>query len=395
MNHNAKHYEDLGLNIVSAKGSWVTDTEGTKYLDCLLGFSSANMGHCHPKVVNALVDTLKSDGGSVLSGHIENVKRAPFIDKLAKFVPQLGATDNTVLLKNSGTEAVTAAIKLMRYYGYKELGIKDGDQKIIVFQDNFHGRSLVATGFGTNKKYKEGFGPFDDGFIVVPYNHLGAARSAMKNIDCCGILVEPCQGANGMNIPDPGFMEGLRSICDDNYALLAVDEILVGLGRTGKDFCFQHDDILPDIVCLGKSLGGGLMPVSGIVASRYLMDLAFGVDGRNGSAFGGNPMACTAGLAALQVIEDEKLADKSYRQGKRLLKGIKAINSSRIKEVRGKGLFIAIELNHASAESKCKKLLKLGVIAVSCRGRVIRLTPSLNITSEEIAYLLRALAEVL
>ena len=395
MDHNSKHYADLGLKIKSAKGSWLTDINGEKYLDCLLGFSSANMGHNHPHIIDAVVNTLQNDAGSVLSGHIESVEREPFLKKLAAYVPKLGKRENAVILKNSGTEAVTAGIKLIRYYGYKELKIKDGDQKIIVFQENFHGRSLVSTGFGTNKKYKEGFGPFDDGFIVVPYNDLGAARSAMKNINCCGILVEPYQGANGMSIPDPGFLKGLRSICDENYALLVVDEILVGLGRTGKDFCFQHDDILPDSVCLGKSLGGGLSPVSALVSSRELMDMAFGVDGSNGSAFGGNPLSCAAALASLQVIEDEKLAEQSAEKGERLLKRIKKLNSPKIKEVRGVGMFIAIEMKFATAKRICKRLLDLNVIAISCRGRVIRLTPALNMTDEEMDFLMESLEMVL
>jgi ornithine--oxo-acid transaminase len=292
-------------------------------------------------------------------------------------------------------ESVETAIKTMRYFGFKQKGIPDGDQEIIVFDNNFHGRTISVVSFSSSPKYREGFGPLTPGFVSVEFGNLEQVKKAV-NKNTCGILVEPMQGEGGMKIPPQGFLKGLRDLCDDHDLLLVCDEIQVGMGRTGKKFCFEHDNIVPDGVILGKALSGGLVPLSVFITNAKLMDMIFS-KGSDGSTFGGYPLACVAGTAALKVFEQEGLAEQSARKGKILKQRIEAIakRSPHVKEVRGKGLFIGIEVKNGNAMDFCQKLLKLGLIVNDSHGHTIRISPPLVINDEEMDFMVAQLEKVL
>jgi len=394
----ANHYDRLDVVVRTARGSWITDINGKKYLDCLAAYSAANLGHHHPKVVNAITKALAGNYASVISNVVYTDPLALLLSKTAEFVPQLGPrfglNGNKVMPKNGGVESVETAIKMARYYGWKTKNIPDGKQEIIVFNNNFHGRMITVISFSSQPKYREGFGPLTPGFVSVEFGDLDAVK-AVINQNTCGILVEPMQGEGGMKIPPPGFLKGLREIADDNDLLLMLDEIQVGLGRTGKNFCFEHEDIVPDGLILGKALSGGLIPLSVFITNTKLMDLAFS-KGSDGSTFGGYPLACVAGVSALEVLQEEKLAKASKIQGQKLKQRIMkiAMRSKHIKEVRGKGLFIGIEVKNGDAMMFCRKLLDLGIIVNDSRGHTIRISPPLNISDEETALLVKCLEKV-
>jgi len=398
-NYGAHHYERLDLVVRQAKGSWLTDISGRKYLDCLAPYSAANPGHHHPKIVHAMTEALLGNYASVISNVVYTDPLGIFLDKAANFAPQLaprfGNKGNKVLPKNGGVESVETAIKMMRYYGWKKKGIEDGKQEIIIFNNNFQRRMITVISFATTKKYREGFGPLTPGFVSAEYGHLDDVKKLI-NKNTCGILVEPMQGEGGMKVPPAGFLQGLRNLADENDFLLVFDEIQVGLGRTGKRFCFEHDNVIPDGLVLGKALSGGLVPLSIFMTNSELMDMAFTV-GSDGSTFGGYPLACVAGIAALTVLEEEKLVESSAAQGAKLKAAIEEIaqQSPHVKEVRGRGLFIGIEVVDGNAMDFCRKLLKLGLIVNDTHGHTIRISPPLNISDEEIAFLIESLKKVL
>lgn len=397
--YGAHHYKRLDMVVRQAKGCWLTSLDGRKYLDCLAAYSAANQGHHHPRIIQALVNALKGDYGSVISNVVYTDSLGEFLKKIAALVPQLGhrfgQNGNKTLLKNGGVESVETSIKMARYYGYKTKGIPDGKQEIIVFDNNFHGRMITIISFSSSQKYKEGFGPITPGFVSVGFGDLDAVEKAV-NKNTCGILVEPMQGEGGMYQPPVGFLKGLREIADKNDLLLLFDEIQVGLGRTGKMFCFEHENVIPDGIILGKAISGGLVPVSAFITNANLMDMAF-QPGKDGSTYGGYPLACVAGNVALDVLVEEKLPQRSAEMGKILKAKIDAIaaRSSHVKEVRGKGLFIGIEVNNGDAMGYCKKLLQLGVMANDSHGHTIRISPPLVINEKEIAYLVERLEKVL
>ncbi len=397
--YGANHYHRLRAVIRKTEGAWLYTSDGRRILDCLAAYSAANPGHHHPKIVAALVHALEHGYGSVISNVIYTDVRALFLEKLCTLVPQLGPRfgkhGNKALLKNGGVESVETAIKLMRYYGYKKKGITDGQQEIIVFSSNFHGRMIAVISFSDSAYYKEGFGPLLPGFKTAKYGDLAdVQRLITKNT--CGILVEPMQGEGGMFIPPDGFMTGLREICDKNDLLLVADEIQVGLGRTGKDFCFQHEPEFPDAVVIGKAVSGGLVPLSALVTNSELMDLVFH-PGSDGSTYGGYSLACAAGIAALDVFKEEHLTDKSARTGKYLKEKITEIakRSTHVKEVRGRGLFIGIEVKNGDAMVYCEKLLDLGILANDSHHHTIRISPPLIINQDEADYILERLEKVL
>jgi ornithine--oxo-acid transaminase len=397
--HGANHYQRLPVVIRQAKGCWLTDIDGRKYLDCLAAYSAANPGHHHPKIVEALVAALENQYGSVLSNVIYTDTLGVFLHKLARLVPQLGLRfgpgENKVLPKNGGVESVETAIKAARFYGWKHKGITDGHQEIIVFDRNFHGRMITVVSFSSKSKYREGFGPLTPGFVSVPYGDLSAVKKAV-NANTCGILVEPMQGEGGMNIPPNGFLTGLREIADAHDLFLVFDEIQVGLGRTGKPFCFQHEGVVPDGLILGKALSGGLVPLSVFVTHQKIMDSAFS-PGSDGSTYGGYPLAAAAGIAALDVFTKEKLAKRSAQQGAKLMSRLQdlANRSQQIKEVRGKGLFIGIEVHQGNAMRYCRNLLKHGILANDSHGHTIRISPPLIIEDHELDFMIRGLENVL
>ena len=397
-NFGAHHYDRLNVVVRTAQGSWITDISGRKYLDCLAAYSAANLGHHHPKVVNALMRALAGNYASVISNVVYTDPLAMFLSKTSKLLPQLGPRfgmdGNKTLPKNGGVESVETAIKMARYYGFKEKNIPDGKQEIIVFNNNFHGRMITVVSFSTQNKYRAGFGPFTPGFVSVEFGNLDAVQEAISD-NTCGILVEPLQGEGGMQVPPVGFLKGLREIADNHDLLLLLDEIQVGLGRTGKTFCFEHEDVVPDGLILGKALSGGLVPLSAFITNARLMDLAFNA-GSDGSTFGGYPLACVAGVTALKVLQEEELAKAADEQGKKLKKHLMKIaaRSKDIKEVRGKGLFIGIEVKHGNAMTFCRKLIKLGIIVNDSHGHTIRISPPLNISDSEIGFLVGSLQKV-
>lgn len=397
--YGAHHYGRLNMVVRKTEGCWLTSLDEKKYLDCLAAYSAANPGHHHPKIVKALVDALQGGYASVISNVVFTDALATFLKKTATALPQLGSrfgeNGNKVLPKNGGVESVETIIKLARYYGWKEKGIPDGKQEIIVFNNNFHGRMITIVSFSSTPKYKEGFGPLTPGFVSVDFGDIDAVEKAI-NKNTCGILVEPMQAEGGMYQPPEGFLKSLRDLCDKHDMLLMFDEIQVALGRTGKMFCFEHENVIPDAVTLGKAISGGLVPVSVMVTNSKLMDMAFS-PGSDGSTYGGYPLACVAGNAALDVIRDEKLPERSEAMGKILMKKILDIasRSEHVKEVRGRGLFIGIEVKNGNAMQYCRQLLDLGMLANDSHGHTIRISPPLTITEEEIDYLVERLEKVL
>ena len=395
----AHHYERLAVVVRKAQGCWLTDLQGKKYLDCLAAYSAANLGHHHPKVVKALVDAVQGGCGSVISNVVYTDPLGLFLNRVAQFTPQLaprlGAHGNKVLPKNGGVESVETAIKAARYYGWKVKGIPDGKQEIIVFDKNFHGRMITVVSFSTKSKYKEGFGPLTPGFVSVPFGSQEAVEKAITP-NTCGILVEPMQGEGGMNVPPAGFLRGLRQLADRHDLMLIFDEIQVGLGRTGKRFCFEHENVVPDGLVLGKALSGGLVPLSVFVTNARVMDMIFS-PGSDGSTYGGYPLACVAGLAALDVFETENIADRAAAQGDKLMSRLQdiAAHSPDIKEVRGKGLFIGIEVARGNAMRFCRELLSLGVLANDSHGHTIRISPPLVMNDVEMDFMCERLEKVL
>lgn len=396
--YGANHYDRHSIIIKEANGCWVTDVKGKEYLDCLAAYSAVNQGHNHPYIVSSVVNTLEKHRGSIISNVVYNELSGEFVTKLCRMVPQLGnvsgSYNNKALLKNGGVESVETAIKCMRHVGWQK-GIPDGKQEIIVFDSNFHGRMTTIISFSSSEKYRKGFGPLTTGFVNVPYSNLKAVEQAI-NKNTCGILVEPMQGEGGMRVPYEGFLRDLRKIANDNGLMLVFDEIQVGLGRTGKMFCFEHDGVRPDGLILGKALSGGMVPLSAFVTDAVTMDSVF-TPGTDGSTYGGYPLACAAGIAALEVIRDEDLPEQSAKKGAKLRTRIESIakQSPYVREVRGKGLFIGIEVKQGNAMELCKRLLNHGVLANDSHGHTIRISPPLIINNEEMTHLTRALSKIL
>ncbi|MCH9031318.1 MAG: aspartate aminotransferase family protein [candidate division Zixibacteria bacterium] len=395
----AHHYQRLKTVVRKTEGAYIYTEDGRKILDCLAAYSSANAGHHHPKITQAVIDAIKQGRASVISNVVYTSALSLFLKRISEFVPKLGPRfpqdGNKTLPKNGGVESVETALKLARFYGWKEKRIADGSQEIIVFDENFHGRTISVISFSSSEKYKEGFGPLTPGFKIAEYGNLDSAR-ALVNKNTCGILVEPMQGEGGMNIPPEGFLMGLREISDKENLLLIFDEIQVGLGRTGKNFCFEHENVIPDAVILGKALAGGLTPLSVLVTNGHIMDMVF-TPGKDGSTFGGNSLACAAGIAALDVLEKERLAEKAAETGAVLKKRIIDIasRSKVVKEVRGRGLFIGIEVKDGNAMKYCHKLLDLDMLANDSHGHTIRISPPLIIGEAEVDFICDRLEKVL
>jgi len=397
--YGANHYRRLRAVVRKTQGAWLYTQDGRRILDCLAAYSAANAGHHHPKIVDAMIRALQENYASVISNVVFTDVLALFLKRVAEFVPQMGVrfgrNGNKVLPKNGGVESVETAIKLARYYGFKEKGIEDGRQEIIVYENNFHGRMITIISFSTSQNYKEGFGPLTPGFKVARYGSLEETEKLI-NKNTCGILVEPMQGEGGMYQPPKGFLKGLRELADKNNLLLIFDEIQVGLGRTGKNFCFEHENIIPDAVVLGKAIAGGMVPVSVMVTNKSLMDMAF-KPGSDGSTFGGYPLACAAGLAALDVIVGEKLAERAASTGKILKKKIMdiAARSPHVKEVRGEGLFIGVEVKNGDAMVFCEKLLGHDMLCNDSHHHTIRISPPLIINDDEVDYIAERLERIL
>ncbi len=371
----ANNYHPLDVIIERASGAWVFDIEGRRYLDCLAAYSAVNQGHCHPAILDAMVAQAKK---------VTLTSRAFRNDQLPLFYRELHELTGfeMALPMNSGTEAVESALKVARKWGYTVKNIPEGKAEIIVCSNNFHGRTISIVGFSSEAQYREGFGPYPGGFREIPFGDVDALRAAITP-NTCAFLVEPIQGEAGVLIPPAGFLKAAADLCAENRVLLIADEIQSGLGRTGKLFAYMHDGIVPDVLILGKALSGGFYPVSAVLASREIMGVLH--PGDHGSTFGGNPLACAIARAALRVIVDEKLPERSATLGALFLHELQQIDSPRIAKVRGRGLWLAIELT-VPARPLCEALQEEGILCKETHGNIIRIAPPLIITHDEVLW---------
>ena len=385
--YGAHNYHPLPVVIARAKGVCVWDVDGKKYIDMLSSYSAINQGHLHPRIVKAAKDQLERV--SLTSRAFSNDRMGPYLKKLC----ELSGLE-MALPMNTGAEAVETSIKLARRWGHMKKGIPEGKGEIIVCENNFHGRTTTIISFSSDEDSRKGFGPFTPGFVKIPYNDIEAFEKAI-NENTIGILVEPIQGEAGINVPSPGYLRELRRICTDKGILLILDEIQTGFARTGRMFAFEHEGIKPDILCVGKALGGGLYPVSAAISTRDIM--AVFSPGSHGSTFGGNPLACAIADAALDVLVEEKLAERSTEMGDYFTKKLKALKCPKIKEIRAKGLLIGVEFHLGSKETvrpTCQKLMEVGVLAKDTHEKTIRFAPPLTITREEIDWAMERIAKV-
>ena len=383
----AHNYHPLDVVLSKGEGVFVWDVDGQRFMDFLAAYSAVNQGHNHPKIVEAMA--AQSTTLALTSRAFRNDKFPPLLEKLS----HLTGFEKSLLM-NSGAEAVETAIKAARKWGYDRKGIPEGKAEIIVFDGNFHGRTTTIIGFSTDATTTTGFGPFTPGFRIAPYGDLEAVGK-LVNENTAAILIEPIQGEGGVVLPPKGFLKGLRSLCDRENVLLILDEIQSGLGRTGKMFAFQHADILPDGVTIGKALSGGLYPVSAFLANDRVMDVF--TPGTHGSTYGGNPLACAIASAALDVIVEENLIEKSAELGRYMLERIRNIDSPHIKEIRGLGLWAGIELHPSAGGARrfCERLQQEGILCKETHLHTIRLAPPLVITKEQLDWALDKFTKVL
>jgi ornithine--oxo-acid transaminase len=382
--YGAHNYHPLDVVIARAEGVWMHDVDGNRYLDCLAAYSAVNQGHCHPRIVKAATDQAQ---------RLTLTSRAFRNDQFPLLLEQLHDLTgmDMALLMNSGAEAVETALKAARKWGHKVKGIPEGKAEIIVCANNFHGRTVTIVSFSTDEQYRDGFGPFTPGFTVIPFGDADALEKAITP-NTCAFLVEPIQGEAGIIIPPDGYLKRAEAICRKNRVLLVTDEIQSGLGRAGTLFAHQHDDVKPDAIIIGKALAGGLYPVSAFLANREVMDVF--KPGDHGSTFGGNPLACAIARAALDVIVEEKLVERSAKLGAYLLDQLKKIQSPVVKEVRGRGLWIGIELT-GPARPYCEALQAEGILCKETHEHVIRIAPPLVIQMDEVDWALERIRRVL
>jgi len=373
--YGAHNYHPLDVVIERAEGVWVYDVEGNRYLDCLAAYSAVNQGHCHPRILKTLTE--QAHRVTLTSRAFRNEQ----LPLLYKELHDLTGFD-TALPMNSGAEAVETAIKTARKWGYKVKGIAEGKAEIIVCANNFHGRTVTIISFSSDEQYRDGFGPFTPGFKIIPFGDAKALQEAITP-NTCAFLVEPIQGEAGIIIPPQGFLREAAEICRENRVLLMADEIQSGLGRTGKLFAYMHEGITPDVLIVGKALAGGFYPVSAVLASKEIMGVF--QPGDHGSTFGGNPLGCAVARTALRVLIEEKMVQRSAELGTYFLDRLKTLRSPVLREVRGKGLWIGIELNRP-ARPYCEALKSEGVLCKETHDHVIRIAPPLVIQREEVDW---------
>ncbi len=382
--YGAHNYHPLDIVISDAEGVWVYDVDGNRYMDCLSAYSAVNQGHCHPKILAAFEAQARK---------ITLTSRAFRNDQLPLFCKKLAELSGMemVLPMNSGAEAVETAIKAARKWGYRNKGIKDGQAEIVVCSNNFHGRTTTIVGFSTDDQYKDGFGPFTPGFKVIPFGDADALEQAIT-ANTCAFLFEPIQGEAGILIPPDGYLKTAQEICKKNNVLFIADEIQSGLGRSGKLFAYQYEDVSPDVIIIGKALSGGFMPVSAVLAHKEVLGVF--QPGDHGSTFGGNPLGCAVAIAALDVIIDEGLVERSYKLGKKFIDMLKTIDCPEIVDIRGRGLFIGVELN-TKARSFCEALKEEGLLCKETHENVIRFAPPLVISEDELQWAFERIKVVL
>jgi len=385
--HGAHNYHPLDVVIDHAKGVWVWDVEGHRYLDFLAAYSAVNQGHCHPRIVAAL---------AAQAERVTLTSRAFRNDQLGPFCAEITALTGfaRVLPMNTGAEAVETALKAARKWGYSVKGVAPDNAEILVFEGNFHGRTTTIVGFSSEDQYRSGFGPFTPGFKLLPYGDAAAVADAITP-NTVAILIEPIQGEGGIIVPPAGYLKRLRELATANRVLLVTDEIQAGLGRTGALFAYQHEGIRPDVVIIGKALGGGCLPISAILADDEVMGVF--KPGDHGSTFGGNPLACAVARVALKVLVEEGMIANSATLGDYFIARLRALPSPHIKEVRGKGLWIGMELypEAGGARRFCEALQREGLLCKETHVNTIRFAPPLVITRDEIDWALERIAKVL
>jgi len=385
--YGAHNYHPLDVVVARAEGAWVWDVDGRKYLDFLAAYSAVNQGHCHPRLVEAMVRQ---------AGRVGLTSRAFRNDQLGPFCKEI--TELTgfarVLPMNTGAEAVETAIKAARKWAYTVKGVPADQAEILVFEGNFHGRTTTIVGFSTEDDYRDGFGPFTPGFRILPYGDADAVARAMHP-NVAAILVEPIQGESGIVVPPQGFLRRLRELADQHRALLVVDEIQSGLGRTGKLFAYEHEGVRPDIVIIGKALSGGMYPVSAILADDEVMGVF--KPGQHGSTYGGNPLGLAVAREALRVLVDEGMVERSAELGDYFMGRLRAIRSRHVAQIRGRGLWIGIQLEAAAGGARrfCEALQHEGLLCKETHATVIRIAPPLVITRDEIDWATERIDKVL
>lgn len=385
--YGAHNYHPLDVVINKAEGVWVYDVDGKKYLDCLAAYSAVNQGHCHPRIIKAMKD--QAEKVTLTSRAFRN-DQLPY---LYKELSELTGYEISLPM-NSGAEAVETAMKAARKWAYKVKKVEDNQAEIIVCQNNFAGRTISLISFSTEAQYRDGFGPFTPGFKVIPYGDAEALEKAITK-NTAAFLVEPVQGEGGVIVPPAGYLQKCFDICKKNNVLFIADEIQCGLGRTGKLFAFQHEGITPDLVIIGKALSGGCYPVSAVLSNKDVLGVFN--PGDHGSTFGGNPLAAAIARESLKVLVEEKLIENSAELGKYFVDELKKIQSDYIKEVRGKGLFIGVELHPEAKGARrfCEALMKRGILCKETHDNVIRFAPPLVIKKEEIDFAVKNVKEVM
>ncbi|AKQ70235.1 Ornithine aminotransferase [Myxococcus hansupus] len=382
--YGAHNYHPLDLVIERGEGVWVHDVEGRKYMDCLSAYSAVNQGHCHPRIL----ETLREQAAKVtLTSRAFRNDQLPHLYKALRDISGL----SRALPMNSGAEACETAIKLARKWGHTVKGIPEDRAEVIVFENNFHGRTISLISFSSEPRYRKGFGPFTPGFTVVPYDDVEALRRAITP-NTCAVLMEPIQAEAGVLIPKDGYLKQVAALCRENKVLFMVDEIQTGLGRTGKMFAFQHEDVRPDAIVVGKALSGGFYPVSAVMADDEVMGVL--QPGEHGSTYGGNPLGCAVARTALDVLRDEKLVERSATLGQAFLARLKTLQSPHIVEVRGRGMMVGIELD-IPARPACEALMAEGMLCKETHDFVIRLTPPLVVTQEELDWAFERVKKVI
>ena len=384
---SAHNYHPLPVVLTRGEGVWVYDADGNRFMDMLSAYSALNQGHRHPRIIEAL--KAQADRITLTSRAFHNELFGRFCETVCRL-----AGMEMVLLMNSGAEAVETAIKTARMWGYRTKGVARDRAGIIVCENNFHGRTTTIVGMSSEAQYRDDFGPYDGGFQIIPFDDPGALGKAITP-NTVAFMVEPIQGEAGIIVPSDGYLKAAAEICRKNSVLLVMDEIQTGLGRTGRMFCTDYEEVKPDLLIVGKALGGGLMPVSGVIGMKETLGLYR--PGDHGSTFGGNPLACAVGIAALEVIVSEKLVERSAEIGSYFMKRIRDLDSPRVKEVRGRGLLIGVEIRagHGTARPYCEKLMNVGILAKETHGQVIRFAPPLVIDREQADWALERIANVL
>lgn len=381
--YGAKNYLPLPIVISKAEGVWVEDPEGNRYMDMLSAYSALNQGHRHPKIIQALKD--QADKVTLTSRAFHNDQLGVLYEKISEVTGK-----EKILPMNTGAEAVETAIKAARRWAYRVKGAQKDKAEIIVCSGNFHGRTTTVISFSSDEDYKKDFGPLTPGFKIIPYGDIEALKGAITE-NTAAFMVEPIQGEAGIIIPPEGFLKDAQKVCQENNVLFIADEIQTGFGRTGRMFACDWEGVVPDIYVMGKALGGGVYPVSAIAADDDILGVF--EPGSHGSTFGGNPLAAAVGVAALEVIIEENLVEKSLELGEYLLGRLKEIEHPEIKDVRGKGLFVGIELT-TKARPYCERLKKEGVLAKETHDNVIRFAPPLIISKEELDWAIERVKKV-